>query len=132
MSPAPAVQALCYIPRIHHSEWVDFMIDTGASATCLNGIYALGLEQYKRTGTIRRSTGISGSCDYFYEDALLIFMDARRRQVAESIKMGIQCIPATNQNDPDWLHCPCLLGRDIINKYVFTYDAQNDRVTLEG
>jgi hypothetical protein len=131
MSPAPAVQALCYIPRIHHSEWVDFMIDTGASVTCLNGIYSLGLEQYKRTSTIRRSTGISGSCDYFYEDALLIFMDTRRQQVAESIKLGIQCIPTNNRNDPDWLHCPCLLGRDIINKYLFTYDTQNDRVTLE-
>jgi len=34
-----------------------------------NGIYALGLEQYKRTGTIGQSTGISGSCDYFHEDA---------------------------------------------------------------
>lgn len=132
MSPAPAVQALCYIPRIHHSEWLDFMIDTGASATCLNSTYALGLEQYKRTGTVRQSTGISGSCDYFYEDALLIFMDIIGSQVAESIKLGIQCIPATTQNDPEWLHCPCLLGRDIINKYTFTYDAQNGRATLEG
>jgi hypothetical protein len=58
-------------------------------------------------------TGITGSCDYFYKDALLIIMDSRRRQVAESIKLGIQCIPATSQNDPDWLHCPCLLGCDI-------------------
>jgi hypothetical protein len=132
MSPAPAVQALCYIPRIRHSEWVDFMIDTGASATCLNGTYALGLEQYKRTSTIRSSTGINGSCDYFYEDALLLFMDTNKHQLGEAVKLGIQCIPATNQNDPDWLHCPCLLGRDIINKYVFTYDAQNRRVTLEG
>jgi hypothetical protein len=124
MSPAPAVQAFYYIPRIHRSEWVDFMIDTGASATCLNGIYALGLEQYKRTGTVPKSTGISGSCYYFYEDALLIFMDTRGHQVAESIKPGIQCIPTTNQKDPDWLHCPCLLGRDIINKYTLTYDVQ--------
>jgi len=132
MSPAPAVQALCYIPRVQHSEWVDFLIDTGASATCLNGIYALGLEQYKRTGTVRRSAGISGSCDYFYEEALLIFMDTRRRQVAEPIKLGIQCIPNTNQNDPDWLHCPCLLGRDVLNKYIFNYDVQSGRVTLKG
>jgi len=131
MSPAPAVQALCYIPRIHHSGWVDFMIDTGASATCLNGVYALCLEQYKRAGTIRSSTGISGSCDYFYEDALLIFMDIRGREVAESIKLGIQCIPVTNRSDPDWLHCPCLLGRDVINKYAFSYDAQNGRAMLE-
>jgi hypothetical protein len=132
MLPAPAVQAFCYIPRIHHGEWVDFMIDTGASATCLNGIYALGLEKHKRTSTIRSSSGISGSCNYFYEDALVIFMDMRNRQVAESIRLGIQCIPTTNQKDPDWLHCPCLLGRDIINKYVFTYNAQNGRVTLAG
>lgn len=87
MAPAPAVQALCYIPRIHHSEWVDFMIDTGASATCLNGIYALGLEQFKRVTTIRRSTGISGSCDYFYEDALLIFMDMKNRKLAILVTM---------------------------------------------
>ena len=108
------------------------MIDTGASATCLNGTSALGLEQYKRASTIRPSTGISGNCDYFYENALLIFMDTRRRQVAESVKLGIQCIPIPNQNDPTWMHCPCLLGRDIINKYVFTYDVQYRRVTLEG
>lgn len=131
MLPAPAVQALCYIPRIRHSEWVDFMMDTGASATCLNGIYALGLERYKRPSTIRSSSGISGSCDYFYEDAVLIFMDTRKRQVAEAIKLGIQCIPAANQHDPDWPHCPCLLGRDIMNKYILTYDAQGGRVTLD-
>ena len=89
------------------------MIDTGASATCLNGIYALGLEQYKRIGTIRSSTGISGSCDYFYKDALLIIMDSRRRHVEESTKPGVQCILANNQNYPDCLHCPCLLGCDI-------------------
>ncbi len=63
------------------------MIDTGASATCLNGIYALGLEQFKRVTTIRRSTGISGSCDYFYEDALLIFMDMKNRKLAILVTM---------------------------------------------
>ena len=74
-------------------------------------------------------TGITGSCDYFYKDALLIIMDSRRRHVAESTKPGVQCILATNQNYPDCLHCPYLLIRDSAMIRLF---EEGSKETIEA
>ena len=60
MTPAPRVQVSCFIPRLNLSTEVDFMVDTGASGTCLNGGYALGLQRYMREETLHSSTGIGG------------------------------------------------------------------------
>lgn len=119
MTPAPSVQALCYIDRIGHSEIVDFLIDTGASGTCLNGTYAYGLHDQMRPHSIRSSVGI-GTCDYYHEHAVIIFLDRDNQPIYFEIGLGIQRLDHDPDEDHD-LNIPSLLGRDIINKCEFYY-----------
>lgn len=129
MPPAPAVQAYCYIPRIDHREWVDFLIDTGASETCLNGIYAFGLQSYMRRGTLRQSYGI-GTCSYYHEQMVLMFRVRSGHPSVITLRAGIQRITTEHLNDPDMLPLPCLLGRDILNKWTFHYRPSEGKVSL--
>ncbi|MBA7518494.1 hypothetical protein ES705_10564 [subsurface metagenome] len=112
--PAPAVQAYWYIPRLDHGEWVLFLIDTGASATCLNGIHALGLQQNMRLNTLTDSFGIGGNSQYYNERAVIVFKDDDGQLLARRVQIGIQQIQLQHLNNPNTLLCPSLLGRDIL------------------
>lgn len=129
--PAPAVQVFCFIPRINHSEWVDFLIDTGASETCLNGIYALDLQQDMRKETLEDSLGVGGGCQYYHESSILIFQDEHDEPFAKQVvPMGIQQITPEYLRIPDFLDCPPLIGRDILEKCIFHYEPSNNIAEL--
>lgn len=128
--PAPAVQAFWYLPRLNHGEWTLFLIDTGASGTCLNGIYALGLQQHMRPRTLTSSFGIGGSSQYFSERAIILFRDDSGQLLPQAIPIGVQRIQRQHLNGPSVLQCPCLLGRDILNGCVLNYDPINNDVAL--
>jgi len=128
VTPAPRVQVLCYMPRLNLGFEVDFMIDTGASGTCLNGGYALGLQHRMRENTLEYSTGIGGWCGYYREKAVLVFTDATEQQLARQVELGIQQIQ--QRPDPQLLRTPCLLGRDILSEWEFRYDHKNRHVEL--
>jgi len=130
MLPAPAVQVFCYLPRIDHGELVDFMVDTGASGTCLNGTYAYNLQSRMNPATLYPSGGIGGSCQYYNEKALLIFRDETNSLFHESIDIGIQEFIRGTQITPELLKCPCLLGRDILTKCKFVYDERQNNTSL--
>lgn len=135
MTPAPAVQVYCYIERIKHGEWVDFLIDTGASGTCLHGVYAFDLQEHMRIHTIRYSYGIAGmKCGYYREKATLLFRDDKGQPLRRVITLCIQQFTAEHVNDhqtlADCLACPSLLGRDILNKCFFIYKTKPEEVTL--
>ena len=130
MLPAPAVQAYWYIPRLNRGEWVLFMVDTGASATCLNGIHALDLQHKMHSNTISSSYGIGGSGDYYNEDAMLVFLDDQNQLLPQTIQIGIQRIQGHHLSNPLSLFCPSLLGRDILNSCIFNCDPANNEATL--
>jgi len=127
ITPAPAVQAYCYIARINHGEWVDFLIDTGAGGTCLHGTYAFDLQDRLRSRTLMDYGGIAGvRCRYYHEKAELLFLDDRGQPVSCPVRLGIQQFTPEHVNDQDILEecldCPSLLGRDILNNCLFTYN----------
>ena len=131
MRPAPAVQVHCYIPRIKHGEWVDFLIDTGASETCLNGVYALSLQRNMRPETLEPSLGIGGSCQYFHESTILVFRQEGKQYLAKPVRrLGIQQILWEYLRIPNFLDCPSLLGRDILNHCCLNYFPQGNSVEL--
>lgn len=135
MIPAPSVQVFCYIKRINHGEWVDFLIDTGASATCLHGTYAFDLQEYMRIRTLRDSSGIGGvRCGYYQEEATLVFRDDIGQPLSRVVRIGIQQFTEDHVNDPhtleECLECPSLLGRDILNNCLFIYKAKPEAITL--
>lgn len=135
MTPAPAVQAYCYINRINRGEWVDLLIDTGASETCLHGIYALDLQEYMRDDTLEVSYGIGGiRCAYYHERATLLFRDEKSQPLSRVVMIGIQQFTEEDFNDPDnledCLECPSLLGRDILSRWELRYNHQKEDITL--
>lgn len=131
-TPAPRVQVLCYIPRINLSREVDFMIDTGACNTCLNGHYVLGLQRYMRKETLSPSRGIGGKCGYYAENAVLIFVDSNKQPVDFPLELRIQRIRRFLWIKPSLLTLltPCLLGRDILSKWELRYNHQKEDITL--
>lgn len=130
--PAPRVQALCYIRRLKLSTEVDFMIDTGACETCLNGGYAIGLQRYMLKETIENSAGIGGKCGYYKETALLVFTDTTGQPVEYKLELGIQQIRRCLLKKPNHvaLRTPCLLGRDVLSKWELIYNHQKEDITL--
>lgn len=136
ITPAPAVQVYCYIERINHGEWVDFLIDTGAGGTCLHGTYAFDLQDRMRSRTCKTYGGIAGvSCGYYHEKAELLFRDDKGQELSRKIRLGIQQFTPEHLKDLDALEecldCPSLLGRDILNKCLFTYNLnQSEKVVL--
>jgi len=132
MTPAPRTQAYCYIPRLKLGRQVDFMVDTGASSTCLNGRYVLGLQRYMRKNTLITSTGIGGTCGYYTEDGILVFTDSTGQEIAFKLKLSIQRIRCWLWRKPSLsiLRTPCLLGRDILSKWEFRYNHQKADIIL--
>lgn len=126
--PAPRVQVFCHIPRLAIGFQVDFMIDSGACGTCLNGGYALGLQRHMRGNSLYTSMGIGGQCSYYKEQAVLVFTDTSGQQLARQVELGVQQIQQIP--NPQILRTPCLLGRDILSEFEFRYDHQNGHVEL--
>lgn len=92
MTPAPRVQAHCYLPELGAGRAVDFMIDTGASSTCINGYYAWGLRKYTKNSQLTPSTGIGGVCGYYKEPCVLVFLDDTGHKIPFELILGIQKI----------------------------------------
>jgi hypothetical protein len=129
-TPAPWVQVSCYIPRINLSTEVDFLIDTGACESCLNGSVALGIQPHMRKSTLQSSTGIGGKCGYYKETAILIFTDTAGRPVDRQIELGVQRINRCLWKKPNILLTPCLLGRDILLPWELQYNHRKHQVDL--
>jgi len=131
-TPAPRVQVLCYMPRLGLSFEVDFMIDTGASGTCLNGSYAFGLQRYMRKNPLHSTAGIGGQCGYYSEEVILVFTDTTGQPLAHQLELSIQRIRRCLFKRPSYLILltPCLLGRDILSEWEFRYDHQKGHVAL--
>jgi len=132
LTPAPRVQVLCHLPRINLNAEVDFLIDTGACGTCLNGGYAIGLQRYMRKETLHPSAGIGGECGYYRENAILVFTDTTGQPVEFELVLSIQRIRRFLWFWPNALipRTPCLLGRDILSKWELRYDHKTEDVTL--
>lgn len=129
---APAVQAYFYIPKIDYGSFVTFLIDTGASGTCLHGPVALYLQKRLKKQTIQHSQGIGGKSAYYHERVILTFTDITGRPVSRGTSMGIQKLsPWKLFFKKQSLKLPSLLGRDILSRSRFVYDASNNIITME-
>lgn len=130
--PAPRVQVLCYIPRLNLSTEVEFLIDAGASGSCLNGGYASGLQRYMRKETLEISAGIGGQCDYYNETAVLVFTDTTGQTLDFKLELGIQRIRRLLWKRPSrlTLRTPCLLGRDVLLEWELRYNHKKAEITL--
>ena len=131
MTPAPSVEALCFIPRIDYGEMIEFLIDTGADSTCLNGIYGLDLQGEMLQDTLDDSAiGVGGPCGYFHEKAIIVFEDTSGELIGKEVVLGVRCIQEEEVENEDVLATPCLIGRDIINESAFHFEFRIGNVEL--
>lgn len=132
MLPAPAVQAYYYLPRLNLGGLVLFMVDTGASGTSLHGAAAWNLRGNLRPSTLDTARGVGGTCRYYGEQAVLLFEDTQGQPITRPLRrIDIQRIlPAQLAQDADILRVPCLLGRDILNRWPLIYDIPNGDIRI--
>jgi hypothetical protein len=130
-APAPAVQAFFYIPRLNYRAQALFLIDTGASGSCINGFRAYILQSKLLTRTMQPTRSIGGIWPYYHERATLVFRDEEDGEVEKSTLLGIQKLTKHDVTEaPYKMRLPCILGRDILTRCKFSYNYPEDDTTI--
>ena len=111
-----------WLPRLGIFEWVDFLVDTGATATSLspNDTRNLRVPISELANPVRHR-GIAGTRTYYREPAWVMFPDG-----TEWRRFDIDLYVATPDEGADYL--PSLLGRDILNTARMDYDFARRRL----
>ena len=135
----PIVEAQVDIPSLNVSYETSFVLDTGATVTCLHLRDALGAEinfpELREKGTWESLGGVGGSWEYRRVPATLVFEDSGTSD-AVSYPIDLLVADATDDlmDDPraynHALRLPSLLGRDIINRHDITYSLRLNRLEL--
>ena len=123
----PIVECRIVIQRFRINSPVSFLLDTGASSTCLHPKDATDIGMpFSRLGNSVSYRGIGGSAEYFREQAFLCFVDQRigQYQVYETLLHIAK--PHPNVDD-----LPALLGRDVINQWHMQYDPSNAHLQFD-
>ena len=122
----PYIEGQVWLPRLNVFEWVDFLVDTGATATSLspNGGENLLVPVSELTNPVRHS-GIGGSRTYYRKPAIILFP-----YEAEWRPFEVDLYIAPPDDGADYL--PSLLGRDILNTLRMEYDFPARRLELEA
>ena len=124
----PVILAGLVIPEfdlhLHGSSIVRFLVDTGASGTCLHPADArrLGVPIDGLQASLS-SRGIGGRAEYASASAQIYFQEphgirSRFRLIGYNIDLAV-ALP-TEENAV----LPSLLGRDILNQWDIRYDMQ--------
>ena len=115
----PYIRGKVAIPRLGASGYVTFLVDTGASSTCIHSRDAgrVGIP-FHRLFDSEVSRGIGGGATYFREVAVVSFVDGgMERLYAVDLLIG--------ERGAAMDELPSLLGRDLINRWRMDYDPVN-------
>lgn len=129
--PAPYIRMQLRLPTLGAAAEIDFLIDTGADTTTLlpSDIAKLGIVVVAIPGHSEKASGTGGEASFKSVPASLEFDDPAAIGGKRQFEIGID-IPTRRKKGIE--HLPSVLGRDILNQMRGTFDANNDRITLEG
>lgn len=132
--PVPKVQAGLFIDGITTKlVSVGFLLDTGASSTCLHpldAVTSVGISTARLalpgnwTRTESRS-GVGGSATYYVVPVTYAFLHHDRRLQLLETEISIAQLTVTNRS------LPSLLGWDILQHFKVTVDWSERLVSLE-
>ena len=125
--PAPAVQGFVYLSRLGMSRWIEFLVDTGASNTCLHGPVALPLQRRMRPSTLSPSLGIGGVGRYYRESAVLVLVEEDGNLLPYDVDLRIQQIRLADFRRPP---NPSLLGCDVLEYFDLRVNLRVGEVLL--
>lgn len=122
----PYVEGRVWVPRLNVSGWIDFLVDTGATATSLspNGTRRLRVPISELVNPVQHR-GIAGTRTYYREPAVILFPDG-----AEWRQFDVDLYVAPPSPGSDYL--PSLLGRDILNTVRMDYDFPARRIEFDA
>ncbi len=132
--PVPKVRVSLFLPGISTDDaHVDFLLDTGASTTCLHprdaravGISAARLLLPDRWPRQRSAAGIGGSSLYYLVPAHYAFEhDNGQWEIHEGEILVAQLQPANER-------LPSLLGWNILQRFRITAEWASRQITLEN
>ena len=119
----PILPARLLIPRFGIRGRVTFLVDTGATETCLHPHAGRRIQiPFDELRAPQSSIGIGGSQPYYQEPAVVILTDSDGEHRFAIILSIAKPKPITPTNpDPIINRIPSLLGRDVLNRLRIDY-----------
>ena len=129
------LRGIVVLPALRIAGEVQFLVDTGASSTCLHPPASLGLGiDLTQLDYTTSSRGVGGFADYSPQDAYLLFRSDRVRVWR---RLDLQIAKPAEHNR----RLPSLLGRDILSQWtmlcapsrgILQFDSDNNPVSLQA
>lgn len=126
-SGRPIVSCTVRLPQLGFAGNVDFLVDTGASVTCLHprdGL-RLGLPFDELAGDPVNIGGTTGEYPYFPQPAELNFADSGR---VHGMPVELRIAKPAEDSSHRIVRIPSLLGRDVLNRWRMDYDPRNNNL----
>lgn len=120
----PRVKARLVLPRLGVAGPVDFLVDTGATASVLHPDDGMALGcPFDDLLLPLVFEGVGGTHTYYRETAVIEFDDS-------GTEIGLRLELAVAKPHPLVDNLDSLLGRDILNRLRMEYDFPQDRLEL--
>ena len=135
--PAPSIYAQIETKVLEGRQSLAFLIDTGASATTIldPDLERLGIDWNSLVKAPRPLGGIGGTVETrLIDDGRLLFKTGSGETVMEKLTIHVAKHDPARLDRPGKelvMQLPCLLGRDILQRYRFVYDKPRKQVYLE-
>ena len=135
--PAPSIYCQIESRTIMGTQNLSFLIDTGASATTIldPDLERLGIDWNSLAKAPRPLGGIGGTVETrLISDGRLLFKTGSGETVTEKLTIYAAKHDQARLDRPSKqlvMQLPCLLGRDILQRYKVVYDKPRERVYLE-
>ena len=114
----PYVSAVVGIPRLGVFGTVGFMVDTGASVTCLHPRDSIALRlPFDRLERSEYIVGVGGRSERFLERSTLTFLDSAS---ADTYVYHLDVLVGKPEQVGSGL--PSVLGQDVLGRWVMVHD----------